>query len=161
MTVSFTGGTVLSSLMFYGYDKKASDAKEDGRRRFNLLLMIEFGISLLAYVPTLLFFRKKFDESPPVPKKFIVQAKLLFSNVKYILIFVSSSLCFGNFKAFGVVLPFMINYYGFKVSDNAILGKLFTINLALAPILGGLVSSILVSKAYRKVGRFKPLVIGI
>ena len=33
--------------------------------------------------------------------------------------------------------------------------------IAIAPILGGMMSSALVSKAYKKTGRFKPWVVGI
>jgi hypothetical protein len=72
VTVSLVTGTVLASLMFYGYNKDAHDAKENGRKRFNLLLMIELGVSLLAYVPTITLFRKKIVKNPPVHEHFLV-----------------------------------------------------------------------------------------
>jgi FLVCR family feline leukemia virus subgroup C receptor-related protein len=101
--------------MFKNYDPKVDDGK---KLTFNLMF-VEFCSNVLL-LPAF-FILKTSPKTPPSAfantdsaVAFMQAIKALFKNKSFILLFISNSIYFGSLKGLGVVIPYILEPFGFS-----------------------------------------------
>lgn len=104
--------------MFAGFKVHDESDHEAGRRKMFDTVLYEFAFS--AVLLPVLFLLRRSPETPPsgfansdVSVPFVATMKVLFTNRAFVLTFVANSIYFGCLKGLSVVIPYLMNPFGY------------------------------------------------